>query len=159
MSEPMVIRAMSGADIERVMGIAAGLETAPHWPREAYEVALEASAAPLRIALVAENRGQVIGFAIASVVPPEAELETIAVSAGHQGGGSGEALLSALLGRLRSRGVQEVRLEVRASNLAAQSFYRAHSFAEFARREKYYADTGEGAIVMRARIPISPKRE
>jgi len=159
MSERVVIRAMAGADIEAVMGIAAALETAPHWPRGAYEAALDSSAALPRIALVAEYGGRVMGFAIASIVPPEAELETIAVAPEHQRRGTGAALLSGLMGELASRGVQEVTLEVRASNLAAQAFYGAHCFAEFAGREQYYRDTCEAAIVMRAPIPISTKRE
>ena len=152
------IRPMAADDVDQVRAIAEGLETVPHWPRCAYDAALESSAVLPRIALVAQDGGRVVGFAIASLVPPEAELETIAVAPIHQRRGVGAALLSALLEELRSRGIVEATLEVRASNLAAQAFYRAYRFAEFARREKYYGDTGEAAIVMRTTITISPER-
>ena len=71
------IRAMEAGDLDAVMEIAAGLETAPQWPRAAYEAAIDEEALPRRVALVAEIDGLVAGFAIASVIAPEAELETI----------------------------------------------------------------------------------
>jgi ribosomal-protein-alanine N-acetyltransferase len=42
-----------------------------------------------------------------------------------------------------------VLLEVRASNAPALSLYRALGFEELYRRARYYADTGEDAVVMR----------
>ena len=151
------IRVMEAGDLGAVMGIAAGLETAPQWPRAAYEAAIDEEALPRRVALVAEIDGLVAGFAIASVIAPEAELETIAVAAGEQRRGIGRALLGALFRELEMRGAGEVTLEVRASNGAAQAFYRAHGFAEFARRAAYYADTGEAAVLMG--VPSAAGRE
>jgi ribosomal-protein-alanine N-acetyltransferase len=149
MPDDVRIRPMDAADIDAVMAIAASLATAPHWPRTAYETALAPSATPRRIALVGESAGDVIGFAIASLVPPHAELETIAISHSHQRRGAGTALVQAMLRRLESLEAPEIMLEVRASNLAAQAFYRAHSFNAVARRNGYYAD-GEDAVLMRA---------
>ena len=150
---------MVAGDIDAVMEIAGGLATAPQWALAAYEAAVDLEGLPRRVALVLEDSGQVIGFAIASVVAPEAELETIAVAPSQQRRGAGNTLLGALVGELVSRGTTEITLEVRASNLAAQAFYRAYGFAEFARRERYYADTGEAAVLMRASIPITQKRK
>jgi ribosomal-protein-alanine N-acetyltransferase len=144
-------------DLGAVMEIAAGLKTAPQWPRAAYEAAIDPVAVPQRIALVAEIGGQAVGFAIASVIAPEAELETIAVGVNEQRRGIGRALLGALFRELEMRGAGEVTLEVRASNGAAQAFYRAHGFAEFARRAAYYADTGEAAVLMG--VPSAAGRE
>lgn len=53
-SPRLTIRAMTAADIGRVMEIAEGLKDAPHWPPTAYESALDENALPRRIALVAE---------------------------------------------------------------------------------------------------------
>jgi ribosomal-protein-alanine N-acetyltransferase len=150
---------MAAGDLNAVMGIAAGLETAPHWGQAAYEASIDAEGLPRRAALVAESGGQVAGFAIASVIAPEAELETIAVAAGLQRSGVGRTLLAALFCELEARGVGEVTLEVRESNGAARAFYRAHGFAEFAQRTAYYADTGEAAVLMRAGIRGGAKRE
>jgi len=152
MSEALRIRPMAFADLDAVTAIADGLDTAPHWPRSVYEAALDPAGTPRRIARVAELDGEVAGFLIASIIPPEAELETIAVSPAHQRRKAGGALLAELRGELATRGISEIILEVRASNAAAQEFYRAHLFAEFARREAYYRDTGDGAVLMRACI-------
>ena len=151
------VRPMTAADIDAVMAIAAGHRSAPHWPRPAYEVALDPAAAPRRIALVAEVSGVVGGFTIASLIPPQAELETIAVAAAFIRQKSGSALLSALLRELNPMRIEEITLEVRASNLAAHAFYLHHSFAPFAVRKGYYPDTGEDAILMRAILPIQAK--
>ncbi len=79
MSEPK-IRPMAAADLKVVVAIADSLATAPHWPRSAYEAALDPAGVPPRIALVAEVSGIIAGLAIASLIPPQAELETIAIS-------------------------------------------------------------------------------
>jgi [ribosomal protein S18]-alanine N-acetyltransferase len=159
MSERVRVRPSTVADLDAVMAIADGLDTAPHWPRSAYEAAIDPSSAPPRIALVAERDGVIVGFSVASLIPPEAELEIIAVSPGHQRQKAGSALLATLREELESRGVSVIVLEVRASNPTAQEFYRSHSFAEFARREAYYWDTGEAAILMRASIAARRKME
>jgi ribosomal-protein-alanine N-acetyltransferase len=153
------IRLMTTDDVEAVMALAASLETAPQWPRFAYEAAVDLSVLPPRVALVAELDGQIIGFAIASFIPPEAELETIAVLPRRQRKGAGSDLLAELCRELASREVREISLEVRASNVAAREFYRTHSFREFADRPAYYSNTGESAILARAHIPILSKRK
>ena len=157
--EGMRIRLMTDDDLEVVIGLAASLKTAPQWPRVVYEAAVDLSVLPPRVALVAELDAQIIGFAIASFIPPEAELETIAVLPRRQRRGAGSDLFRELCRELASREVREISLEVRASNLAAREFYRTHSFLEFAERPAYYPNTGESAILMRAHIPILSKRK
>lgn len=147
------IRPMALADIDTVVALAASLDSAPHWPRSAYESALDPTAAPRRIALLAEVSDAVIGFAIASLVPPQAELETIAVSLPFQRRKAGSALMTALIHAMESSQITEISLEVRASNQAAQAFYLSHSFESFGRRKDYYPDTGEHAVIMRALLP------
>ena len=56
---------------------------------------------------------------MASLLPPQAELESIAVATGSQRRGLGRMLFDALLCELRAAGVIEITLEVRASNHAA----------------------------------------
>jgi ribosomal-protein-alanine acetyltransferase len=92
---------------------------------------------------------RVLGFAIAGVVVPEAELETIAITPERQRCGLGVLLLRALADELRKELVRELRLEVRASNHMALGFYSAQGFEETARRPRYYADPEEDAVLMR----------
>jgi len=143
------VRPMTAADIDGVLEIEQGLPEAPHWPRPAYLAAIDPEAALRRVALVAEESGVILGFAVASLSPPEAELESIAAAAGHQRRGLASRLFWALVAELRVDGAAEILLEVRASNRAAIELYRRLGFAEAGRRPRYYADPIEDAVLMR----------
>jgi len=144
----LTIRAMVGRDLDRVMAIAFSLTTAPQWTGEAYVAAMEGDAVPQRVALVAEAGGVVVGFVVAGVVGPEAEVESIAVAGEAQGRGIGAALLGGLIGELKSAGVKELRLEVRESNRTAVRLYERAGFREIGRRAGYYREPDEDAVVM-----------
>jgi [ribosomal protein S18]-alanine N-acetyltransferase len=150
LQQEIVIRPMRPDDIPRVRAIADALPLAPHWPLAAYLVALNPAVQPRRILLAAANTetGAVLGFAIASVVPPQAELETIAVAAEAQRSGVGRRLFAVLAAELRSAHVTEVTLEVRDSNYPALELYRALGFGEAGRRPRYYADPEEDAVLL-----------
>lgn len=149
-TEQFAIRTMRSSDVERVLKIAASLKNVPRWPRSAYLSALDPHAALRRVALVAEAGASECpaGFVIASVVPPSAELETIAVAEDRQGQGLGRALLEKLFEELQSEGIREMWLEVRASNEPAVRLYRRMGFVETGCRKAYYADPVEDASVM-----------
>ena len=142
---------MRSEDLYKVMAIAAGLPEAPHWSRSAYEKALDPAATPPRIALVAHDTAinSIVGFAIACLTPPEAELETIVTALPFQRKGLARQLLALLSDELRQRAVSDLNLEVRASNETAVMFYNSLGFAETGRRVRYYADPVEDAILMR----------
>ena len=146
----LLVRRMRAADLEQVMAIAASLKDAPQWPRAAYVSALDKDSTPRRIALVAEepDGSAVTGFAIASFLPPQAELETIAVLAADQRRGIGRKLFSFLVDELRAASASEFLLEVRASNQKALGFYRSLGWIEAGRRPRYYADPEEDAVLM-----------
>jgi [ribosomal protein S18]-alanine N-acetyltransferase len=147
------IRSMVAADVDRLAEIAAALEDAPQWPRGAYEAVL-GSSFPRRIALVAEDSetGGPVGFVVAGLVPPEAELESIAVSAAHQRRGVARYLFGFLAGELGQCQVREVLLEVRESNQSALAFYTSLGFVEEGRRYGYYDEPVEDAILMRLNL-------
>lgn len=149
----MKIRTMVASDVDRVVTIAEGLAQAPRWPREVYEIAVVPQSRPRRIAVVAEaESGEVSGFAIASAVPPEAELETMGVAPDQQGRGIGKKLLEEVRQMAAGMGVKKVLLEVRVSNGPARRLYRSQGFMETGRRPGYYADPKEDAIVMCALV-------
>jgi len=151
---PLRIRRMAPADLDRVIELALSLPQAPQWPRSAYLAALDPEAAPPRIALVAEDEetGAVQGFAVASLLPPQAELETIAVTPENQRRGVASRIFIAMADELRKALVTEVLLEVRASNSPALAFYRAQGFAITGRRPRYYADPIEDAVLLELRL-------
>ena len=144
------IRPMALSDLDRVLAIAHSLPAAPHWPLGAYQKALEPDSAPVRLCLIAEEpaSGQLVGFAVALLLPPEAELEMIAVAAETQRRGLARELFRALAEGLRKESVSEVILEVRASNLPALALYRALGFRQTGCRPRYYADPIEDALLM-----------
>jgi ribosomal-protein-alanine N-acetyltransferase len=151
LAENVQIRPMTVADVTRVLEIAASLPEAPQWLEAAYLTALNPESSPSRIALVAAEPGQgsVQGFTVASLLPPQAELESIAVAAGSQQRGLGRLLFEALVNDLRAAGVLEIILEVRASNRPALAFYRSAGFGQAGLRRAYYIDPIEDALLMR----------
>jgi ribosomal-protein-alanine N-acetyltransferase len=111
---------------------------------------LEPEAAPPRIALTAEAPdGTVAGFAVASLLPPQAELELIAVAPELQRRGLALKLFAALADELRLAQAEEVILEARASNHPALALYRRLGFLETGRRPRYYGEPVEDAVLMR----------
>jgi ribosomal-protein-alanine N-acetyltransferase len=145
---------MGSGDLARVLEIESDLKEAPQWTRAAWKRVLDPQAARRRIAVVAEETptGVVLGFAVAAVMAPEAELESVAVAAGWQRRGVARRLFAGLADGLRRAEVWEVFLEVRDSNRAALGLYRALGFAEAGRRARYYADPEEDAVLMRLRL-------
>lgn len=149
------IRRMTRTDLDPVIQLAESLEQAPHWSRSAYLAALNPEAAPPRIALVAEvpQTATILGFVVASLLPPQAELESIAVASAGQRQGIARQILSELARELRTAQITELLLEVRASNYPALAFYRAVGFIETGRRPRYYADPVEDAVLLK--LPLA----
>jgi [ribosomal protein S18]-alanine N-acetyltransferase len=147
------VRPMTESDLDSVLALAANLPGAPHWPRPVYVDALKSAtlkteSSRRRIALVGIRSNEIAGFAIASLVPPQAELETIAVAGASQRHGLGRLLFSVLSAELRQAGVNAVSLEVRASNQPALAFYRSLGFERTGLRLRYYADPIEDAVLL-----------
>jgi len=147
----MTIRPMQASDLDRVLKIAESLAHAPRWTLPMYETAIRQRNVPPRVALVAEETrsGQVVGFAVASVILPEAELETIGVATDQQRQGIGRQLIEEACRILRGMEVRKVILEVRASNWAAQRLYQSSGFVPTGRRASYYIDPEEDGLIMK----------
>lgn len=86
----------------------------------------------------------------------EMEILNIAVHPARRRLGLGRFMLSRVLHLCRDMGVKRGYLEVRRSNVAAQSLYAAHGFAEVGVRKRYYPDNREDAIVMRLDFDGAP---
>lgn len=80
----------------------------------------------------------------------EAHISTIAVHPRLRRKGIGQLILMAMIEKARSLGADHITLEVRASNLVAQSLYRKYGFQVVGRRRGYYSDINEDAVVMAA---------
>jgi ribosomal-protein-alanine N-acetyltransferase len=93
--------------------------------------------------------GELIGYFILMAAAGEAHLLNLSIAARHQRRGYGSALLREAASLARRRGAQNMFLEVRPSNRAAQDLYQRSGFRRIAVRRDYYpARTGrEDALV------------
>jgi ribosomal-protein-alanine N-acetyltransferase len=90
------------------------------------------------------------GFVLSRMVPPEAEILSIAVAPSRRGKGLAGQLLQIHLRRLAALGIGAVFLEVGEENAPARRLYRRAGFREVGRREAYYsAEKGSAALVLR----------
>lgn len=99
------------------------------------------------ILLTQGEDGELLGYAVLSVVLDEGSLDNIAVAPGYRRRGVADALLSALTGFGRER-LALLTLEVRASNAPAIALYGKHGFQAVGRRKNYYSAPREDAVLM-----------
>jgi ribosomal-protein-alanine N-acetyltransferase len=121
---------MEAKDLAEVLAIEERSFTAP-WTRGAFERLLRR---PTAEALVAVERGSVVGYAVFWTVDGEAELGNLDVRA--------------TCGAARRAGARTLYLEVRESNEAARSLYGELGFRNVTRRRGYYRSPSEDALVL-----------
>ena len=148
-AEMVRVRPGSAADIPRFVEIAAHSVTSAQWSQGQYMQLFAPSPVQPRLTLVVEEDGQVVGFIVGRLIQKECEIENVAVHGSARRRGLGSRLLGEFLDLIRSRGGQEIWLEVRESNLAARTLYERWAFVETGRRKQYYSDPLEGALILK----------
>jgi [ribosomal protein S18]-alanine N-acetyltransferase len=150
---------MTTADLDTVLTLELALFGDEAWSRQMLAGELDQQPAT-RLYLVAEDDGQIVGYAGLLAAGLQADVLTIAVDSARWGRGVGSALIRQLLAEATGRGCTEVFLEVRADNARAQSLYRWWGFTDVGIRRGYYQPSGTDAIVMRrplsGQAPTSP---
>ncbi|MBQ7376963.1 MAG: ribosomal protein S18-alanine N-acetyltransferase [Clostridia bacterium] len=101
------------------------------------------------VALLLTADGVPVGSLTGSLLAPEGEIYRVAVLPAYRRRGLARALLSAFLKTARAANVEELFIEVRASNSAAQGLYRSFGFAEYGVRRNYYKAPNEDAVLMK----------
>lgn len=145
---PETLRPARLADAATLGAIEAEVFPDP-WSIDAFRSSIRA---PATHVLVAEARGEILGYAVLFVAADEAELANIAVAPEARGAGVGGRLLDAMLVYAAAAGAQAVYLEVRVSNEVAQRLYARAGFTVVGRRRRYYRAPDEDALVMRTRL-------
>jgi ribosomal-protein-alanine acetyltransferase len=134
---PVNVRAATKSDLEAIEAIQRASAEASQWPVEDY---LDHDCR------VAEASGKVAGFVVArTTAPAEREILNVAVDPKFRRRGIGRILLETILAGARGAWF----LEVRESNEAALKLYKRLGFEVRGRRQNYYQDPCEAAIVMR----------
>ena len=91
----------------------------------------------------------IAGYVVAWYVVDEGEVANLAVAPGARRQGIGSALLDAAVRESIQRGVSDLYLEVRESNLSARRLYATRGFEEVSRRKGYYRSPVEDALILR----------
>lgn len=90
----------------------------------------------------------IVGFAGMWMAFDEAHITTIGIEPSRRGHGLGELLLISMIDEALARGANWLTLEVRVSNIAAQTLYRKYGFTVHGTRKRYYSDNNEDALIM-----------
>ena len=139
------IRRMTAADLEQVIAIDQVSFSLP-WPERSFRFELTDN--PGARCWVAELDGAVIGMLVLWLIVDEAHIATVATKPEHRRQGIAKRLMDHALISAIDEGAISAFLEVRESNLAAQSMYRQYGFIATGRRPRYYKDNNEDAILM-----------
>lgn len=97
---------------------------------------------------VIEDTNGVVGYAGAWLVYDEGQITNIAIRPSARRQGFGAKLTSSLIEECFKRGMHEIFLEVRISNLSALSLYRQLGFTVKGMRKNYYSEPKEDAYIM-----------
>ncbi|MEP7175391.1 MAG: ribosomal protein S18-alanine N-acetyltransferase [Gemmatimonadales bacterium] len=112
----------------------------------------EALVSPWTFGIVAESVRGLVGYFVGREVAGTGEVLNLAVAPECRRHGIGGALLEAGLASLGRRKVDEVFLEVRESNISAQTLYLGRGFRPVGQRAAYYRNPKEDALVLRLAI-------
>jgi len=136
---------MTEADLAEVLAVESAIYSHP-WTRGNFADSLRAGYQCQTWRLGAE----LIGYFVLLVAAGEANLLNLSIAAPRQRRGHGAALLGEATRLARKQGARRLFLEVRPSNISAQSLYRNFGFRRIAVRRGYYParEGREDALVL-----------
>ena len=97
---------------------------------------------------VATENNDVIGYIGMSVVIDEGYIFNVAVSETYRKKGVGSALINEIVTYGKKNNLCFITLEVRESNINAQSLYSKFGFIKVGERKNYYSEPKENAILL-----------
>lgn len=143
---------MSGVDLPAIMEIERASFPTP-WSEALFRQELKFS---LSRSLVAKSGGEAgsetVGYIVYWMVSDEIHMNNLAVRSDFKRRGIASRLVEAALKKACAEGATRCTLEVRVSNEAARRLYEKFGFAVRGVRPRYYAETGEDALIMWANL-------
>ena len=121
------------------------------WSRRMLAEELENECASFLVAV--DEEGNVAGYAGVHVILDEAYIANIAVRPDRQGMGYGEQVTRAMIQLAADSGMSWMTLEVRRSNVAAQSLYHKLGFIDVGYRKRYYENSEDALIMALEHLP------
>ena len=141
--EKAIIRPMRDTDLDTV----AEMENASYpdpWTVKGFEEELSNTAA---MCVVIEDTTGVVGYSVSILTGEDADLVKITVAEKERCKGYGRKLLDETVAELHNRGIQNVTLEVRASNEPAITLYERAGFMSEGVRPNFYEKPVEDAVI------------
>jgi len=150
----LVVRRMTVEDVPTAHEIDISSFTLP-WPERSFR--FEVTDNPAARCWVAELDGRVVGILVLWLIVDEAHIASLATHPDFRRQGIAKQLLVVALDKAYTEGARTAFLEVRDRNEAARRMYQKFGFEEVGRRERYYKDNNEDAILMTLkRLPLAP---
>lgn len=140
-----IVRQATKSDAEAIYTIETDSFSTP-WSLES--VIRELEEQKERIYFLVEEDGQAVAYAGAWMVYDEGQITNIAVRPESRREGYGAIVTRKLIKELFNRGMTEIFLEVRISNIAALALYRRLGFTVKGVRKSYYTNPTEDAYIM-----------
>ena len=151
--KPFLISALQSSHLEGVAEIER-LCFAEPWSQQALALLLQDA----NLGVVAlDEQGNPIGYGGLLTVLDEGQITNIAVHPNVRGMGVGKAILEKLIFESASRGIREISLEVRQSNLPAKALYQSHGFEIAGVRKGFYRHPTEDGLVMILTLTNAPQ--
>jgi len=144
-----IVRPMQINDLKAILEIEQ-LSFSTPWSLESFKTELKDNEYARYLCL--ELEGQVIGYMGLWFILDEGHITNIAITPNHRGQHWGKFLMRSVMGKMVEQGMERMTLEVRVSNLLAQSLYKSLGFTTAGVRKGYYADSGEDAMIMWAEL-------
>lgn len=136
----MNIRKMTKKDVQAVYQMSTACFSVP-WSQEALQEEVG------KLYLVAELKGQLVGYIGLRQILDEGEIMNVAVSPEFRRQGIGEALLKQLIEEAKACHICTIFLEVRESNDKARKLYEKFNFRTYDKRKAYYSKPVEDALL------------
>ncbi len=141
------IRTLTGKHLKEVLNLNLRcFREGENYTRHTFDYLLnEPNCLSYRIITPAEN---IVGFVFVMMTDDGAgHITTIGIAPEHRRRNLANRLLDHAESALQTRGINTIRLEVRAGNLPAQNLYRRRGYAILQKLSRYY-NNGEDALLM-----------
>ncbi|MBQ1493111.1 MAG: ribosomal protein S18-alanine N-acetyltransferase [Blautia sp.] len=143
----MTLREMTVEDLDQVAAIEA-VTVRPPWTKEGF---LSFLIKKETLFVVVEEKGTILGYAGMLWALDEGDITNVVVRPERQREGIGAFLLDGLIRVAEDFGITLIHLDVREGNGVARRLYERAGFVQDGRRENYYTDPKEAAILMSRR--------
>lgn len=107
--------------------------------------------------LTAVENGRICGYLNCTYILDEINIHRVCVLPEYRRMGVGAALMMHLVTFCKEKGLHEIFLEVRKSNLQAQRLYKRFGFEVIGERAGFYQNPDEPGLIMRADVENLPQ--